>query len=80
MNVTLLQSLTNQTVDTVLAMLLLLGGVVGAQIGARFGGRLQSEHLRGLLAALVLVVWAKLVFDMTSMPADPYSLVTLAAP
>lgn len=73
-NVTILQAVANQSVDTVLAMLLLAGGVLGAQIGARFGGRLRSDHLRGLLAVLVLAVWAKLLFDLTAMPADPYSI------
>jgi len=80
MNVTLLQALTNQTVDIVLALLLLIGGVLGAQVGARFGVRLQGEQLRGLLAAVVLAVWAKLVFDLTARPVDIYSLSTLAQP
>ena len=79
-NVTLLQAVTNQTVDTVLAMLLLVGGVLGAQVGARFGGKLQSEHLRALLGILVIAVWVKLVFDMTAVPADVYSLVPAAVP
>ncbi len=73
-NVTILQAVANQTVDTVLAMLLVAGGVVGAQFGARFSGRLQSEQLRGLLALLVLSVWAKLVFDLTTTPDDIYSI------
>ncbi len=76
-NVTILQAVANQSVDTVLAMLLLSGGVVGAQFGARFGGRLRSDHLRGLLAILVLAVWVKLVFDLTTAPADAYSIGTL---
>ncbi len=73
-NVTLLQAITNQTVDVVLALLLLAAGVIGAQIGARFGSRLQGEHLRGLLAVLVLTVCAKLTYDLVAMPEDIYSL------
>jgi uncharacterized membrane protein YfcA len=67
-NVTFLQAYTNRAVDVVLAMLLLAGGVLGAQIGARFGTRLRGEQLRFLLALLVLAVAAKLAFDLTVRP------------
>ena len=73
-NVTLLQSVTNQTVDVVLAMLLLTGGVIGAQIGARLSARLRGDQLRVLLAMLVLAVCAKLLFDLVATPADIYSI------
>ena len=73
-NVTLLQAVSNQTVDIVLALLLLVGGVIGAQIGARFGTRLQGEQLRGLLALLVLTVCMKLTYDLVVTPEDLYSL------
>ncbi len=73
-NVTFLQAVTNQTVDIVLALLLLAGAVIGAQIGSRFGTRLRGEQLRGLLALMVLVVCGKLVYDLTTTPADIYSL------
>lgn len=73
-NVTILQSVSNQTVDVVLAMLLLIGGVIGAQIGARAGAKLQGEHLRGLLALMVLGVCLKLTYDLVATPADLFSL------
>jgi hypothetical protein len=73
-NVTLLQSVTNQTVDVVLALLLLLGGVIGAQFGARAGTFLRGDQLRGLLALMVLAVAAKLGFDLIVTPDDLYSL------
>src|SRR6202023_2503727 len=73
-NVTFLQAYTNRTVDAVLALVLLVGGVVGAQIGTRFGARLRGEQLRFLLALMVLAVAAKLAFDMTVRPADLYSI------
>jgi len=69
-NVTLLQAYTNHTVDAVLALLLLVGGVIGAQFGTRFGTRLRGEQLRFLLAVLVLAVAAKLARDLTLRPAD----------
>ncbi len=71
---TVLQAATNHTVDFVLAFILLLGGVVGAQFGARAGRRLKSEELRALLALLVLAVCLRLGVDLVSTPLDLYSL------
>lgn len=73
-NVTVLQAVNTQTVDVVLALLLLLGGVVGAQIGARAGTKLPGEQLRGLLALMVLGVCAKISYDLIATPMDLYSL------
>ena len=73
-SVTVLQAVENATVDVVLAMLLLVGGVTGAQLGSRFGTRLRGEQLRALLAIIVLVVAVKLAGDLTIRPDDPYSL------
>ncbi|HEX7967713.1 MAG TPA: sulfite exporter TauE/SafE family protein [Stellaceae bacterium] len=73
-SVTILQAVENGTVDVVLALVLLVGGVVGAQMGTRFGQRLRGEQLRALLALIVLAVAAKLLFDLTVAPPDLYSL------
>ncbi len=73
-NVTILQAASNQTVDVVLALLLLTGGVIGAQIGARAGAKLHGEHLRGLLAMMVLGVCLKLTYDLVATPTDIFSL------
>ena len=73
-NVTFLQSVQTQTVDIMLAGLLLLGAVIGAQIGTRIGSKLRGEQLRGLLALLVLLVCAKLVFDVVVTPEDLFSV------
>lgn len=64
----------NGTVDILLALLLIAGGVVGAQLGSRLGGRLKAEQTRVLLAALVLLVCGKLAYDLVAPPRDPYSL------
>ncbi|MCH9049915.1 MAG: sulfite exporter TauE/SafE family protein [Proteobacteria bacterium] len=79
-NVTFLQAVNNQTVDVVLAVMLLTGGVIGAQLGSRHTGRLPGEYLRGLLALLVLLVCAKLIFDLVAMPDDLYSLGSQVTP
>ena len=73
-NVTLLQSVQTQTVDFVLAGLLLLGAVIGAQFGSRFGARLRGEQLRGLLALIVLAVCIKIMFDLAVVPEDLLSV------
>jgi len=73
-SVTVLQAIENGTVDVVLALVLLVGGVIGAQLGTRFGQRLRGEQLRALLALVVLAVAGKLLFDLTVTPEDLFSL------
>ena len=71
---TLLHATTNFTVDVVLAVLLLVGGVIGAQFGTILGAKLRAEQLRILLAGLVLLVCGKLALELLLMPAELYSL------
>ena len=71
---TLMHATTNHTVDMVLAVLLLVGGVIGAQIGTWLGVRLRAEHLRVLLAVIVLGVCGKLALDLLLQPSELYSL------
>jgi uncharacterized membrane protein YfcA len=67
--VTFLQSYTNHTVDFTLAVLLLLGSSIGAQVGAVFGRKLKGEQLKILLAIIVLVVTVKIIFELTLTPS-----------
>ena len=71
---TLVHATTNQTVDVMLAFLLMAGGVAGAQYGAKAGQRLRGEQLRALLAMLVLAVAVRLAFDLFVTPPNLYSL------
>ena len=73
-NVTLLQSIQTQTVDFLLAGLLLFGAVIGAQFGSRAGALLRGEQLRGLLALLVLAVCIKIGYDLVGRPEDLLSV------
>ena len=73
-NVTFLQSATNGTVDVVLAILLILGGVVGAPIGSRLAAKLPGVLLRGLMAVLILGVAAELLIELLRAPGSPYSI------
>lgn len=67
----------NQTVDIVLAALLIVGGVVGAQLGVRFGARLKAEQLRALLALVVIAVCLRLLFDLVLPPPFPFRMEAL---
>ena len=78
-NVTFLQALTVQTVDILLAILLLAGAVVGAQFGSKYSVRMKGEQLRALLAIMVLGVCIKIIVDLVTKPADLYSITPLLA-
>src|SRR5574337_1967905 len=67
--VTFLQAYTNHSVDFILAVLLLLGSTIGAQVGAVFGRKLKADQLKILLAVIVLVVTVKIVFELTLTPS-----------
>jgi uncharacterized protein len=67
--VTFLQAYTNHSVDFLLAVLLLVGSTVGAQIGTVFGRKLKGEQLKVLLAGIVLLVTVKIIFELTLTPS-----------
>ena len=73
-NVTFLEAVTAQTVDLLLALIMMVGGVLGAQLGVRASGGLKGEQVRALLALLVLAVAAKLLFDLVVPPVDFFSI------
>ena len=72
----LLQATVNQSVDAVLALLLLLVGVIGAQIGARLSNKVKGEHLRIMLGLIVMAVAIRLALDLVIPPSDVFSLGT----
>jgi uncharacterized membrane protein YfcA len=67
-NVTIMQSITNHTVDLVLALILLLGSTLGAQFGARLSRRLKADQLKILLASIVLVVMVQMLVGLILPP------------
>jgi len=69
-HVTILQSAVNHAVDVVLALLLLAGSVLGAQVGARMSRRLHADQLKILLAAVVLIVMVKMLLGLVLRPAS----------
>jgi uncharacterized protein len=73
---TILQATQNYTIDLMLGLPLMLGGVIGAQIGVRLGQRLKTEHLRLLLALLVLSVAGRMAVDLVRPPTELFVLDT----
>ena len=71
-----LQAGRNQAVDVVLATLLLIGGVVGAQLGARASSRFRAEELRAVLALIVLLVGLRMGLGLFLTPSEPFVLMS----
>jgi uncharacterized membrane protein YfcA len=71
---TVMHAATNHLVDAVLALILMTGGVVGAQFGARAGQNMRGERLRLLLGLLVLAVGLRFAFQLIVQPGDLYSI------
>lgn len=74
---TIAQAATNYSVDIVLALILMIASVIGAQYGVRVGQRLRAEQLRALLAMLILAVGFRLAVELVLTPQDLYSVVTM---
>ena len=74
-NTTILQASQNQTVDIVLATILLLGSVIGVQIGSRFTNVLKGEYLRLILSSIIILVSLKLLVDLITVPSDLFSVI-----
>lgn len=71
---TFLQAYVNHTVDLLLALLLMLGGVIGVQYGQRVGARLRSDQLRLMIALLIVAMALRLSIDLLAAPNDIYSI------
>jgi len=73
-NVTVLQAANNYSVDIVLVLIMLAGGVVGAKAGARIGRLLKADQMRFLLALLVLGMGVKMGISLVTPPEEIYQL------
>ena len=74
---TMMHALTTKAVDIVLAILLLLGSVSGAQIGAQFAQKARPEYLRLALAVIVLLVALRMALGLGYRPDEIYSVADL---
>ena len=73
-----MHSVENQAVDMMLGLLLVIGGVIGAQYGVRAALRLKGEHLRALLALIVLLMGLRLGWGLITTPPDLFSISDVA--
>jgi len=71
---TFLHALVNQTVDVLLALILMTGGVLGVQWGTRIGARLRSDQLRFMIAVLIVAMAGRLTYELLAKPADPFGV------
>ena len=71
---TVMHAVTNHLVDAVLALILMVGGVIGAQFGVRTGQKMQGERLRLLLGLLVFAVGCRFAYELVIKPDDLYSI------
>jgi uncharacterized membrane protein YfcA len=71
---TVMHALTNHLVDAILALILMIGGVVGAQFGARAAQNLPAERLRFLLGLLIMAVGFRFGYGLIAKPSDLYSI------
>jgi uncharacterized membrane protein YfcA len=71
---TVMHAATNHLVDALLALILMVGGVTGAQFGARAGQRMKAERLRLLLGLLVLGVGVRFALDLLVQPSELFSI------
>jgi uncharacterized membrane protein YfcA len=71
---TILHAVSNQGVDAVLALILMVGGVIGAQFGARIGQNIRGDQLRALLAVLVIAVAFRFLTGLVVTPTERYEL------
>jgi uncharacterized membrane protein YfcA len=71
---TIIHAFTNHLVDALLALILMAGGVIGAQFGARTGQRFSGEQLRLLLGILVFSVGLRFAYELVVQPPDLFTV------
>jgi uncharacterized membrane protein YfcA len=71
---TMVHSLTTRAVDIVLAALLLVGGVIGAQYGALLTTRMKPDYLRLALSAIILLVALRMFLGLFWRPDEIFSI------
>lgn len=71
---TIMQSVSNHTVDIMLALFMLIGSVMGVPLGARLSARLSPEVARFLMAVLILGVAGMLLFELTFPPKQLFAV------
>lgn len=73
-NATFLQAITNNTVDIVLAFLMIISSSIGAQIGTRTVYKADADSMRSFLSLLILAVCIKMLFTLVATPNSLYTI------
>lgn len=73
-NATFLQAITNNTVDIVLAFLMIVSSAIGAQIGTRTVYKADADSMRSFLSLLILAVCIKMLFTLVATPHSLYTI------
>ena len=71
---TVLHASSSQSVDAILALILMVGGVIGAQFGARIGQNIRGDQLRALLALLIIAIAARFLTGLVTTPEEAFSI------
>ena len=74
---TMMHATINHTVDIMLGLILIVGGVIGSQFGINFARVIKPNHARTILAILILAVSARLAYELLVEPFDLYSTVVM---
>ena len=77
MATTMMHALTTRAVDLVLASLLLVGSVLGAQLGAGLAQKAKPDVLRLVLALIVLGVALRMALGLGWRPDEIFTVVSL---
>jgi len=75
---TILHATSSQSVDAILALILMVGGVIGAQFGARIGQNIRGDQLRALLALMIIAIAVRFLTGLVTTPEEAYSLSALS--
>ena len=70
---TIMHATFNQTVDLLLALILIAGGVIGIQVGMVLARKIQGTQARAILALIILAVAFKLIGDLLIEPLEHYT-------
>ena len=76
-NATFLQAITNNSVDIVLAFLMIISSSIGAQMGTRAGYKVDADNMRSFLALIIFLVCLKMFFSLFASPEALYTVEVL---
>jgi uncharacterized protein len=76
-NATFLQAITNNSVDIVLAFLMIISSSIGAQMGTRAGYKVDADNMRSFLALIIFMVCLKMFFSLFAAPEALYTVEVL---